>query len=217
MTTYSTGESTKVKIISATGELAAGLGLSHVTTRMVAERSDENIGSIHYHFGGKDGLLEAVVQEAISGCAHIDDMAITQELSDDATPEELSVVIRKLVASEITDMFRSDRPAWHVPVVYQLLQRDDHLYDLFDEQVLQKSVAAFTRLYRIIDPEMSSDEIHLRAVIMKMPVFAHADYMKAMLKMLGVEQYSEEYLQMMEDLIVKQTQLLLGLPLDRQA
>ena len=112
-------------------------------------------------------------------------------------------------------MFRSDRPQWHVPVIYQLLQRDDHLYDLFDELVLQQSVSGFTKLYKVIDPDMSPEEIHLRAVIMKMPVFAHADYRKAMLKMLGTDQYSEDYLQLMEDLIVKQTQLLLGLPLDK--
>ena len=91
---------------------------------------------------------------------------------------------------------------------------DDHLYDIFDQIVLQQSMNGFSKLYQIIDPDMSPEEIHLRAVIMKMPVFAHADYRKAMLKMLGAEEYSESYLQLMEDLIVKQTQLLLGLPLD---
>lgn len=214
MSGYTTSDSTKEKIVRAAGELAAEHGLTHVTTRMVADRAGENIGSIHYHFGGKDGLFETVVREAINGCNHVDDWDLMKNIDEDATPEELAAVIRALVANEITDMFRSDRPAWHVPVVYQLLQRDDHLYDLFDELVLQKSVAAMTHFYRIIDPSLKPEEIHLRAVIMKMPIFAHADYRKTMLKMLGVERYSEEYLQKMEDLIVKQTQSLLGLPLD---
>ena len=214
MSGYTTSDTTKGKIINAAGELAAEHGLGHVTTRMVADRSGENIGSIHYHFGGKDGLFEAVVREAIGGCTHVDDLEIISSIHEEPTPAELSRVIRDLVASEITDMFRSDRPAWHVPVVYQLLQRDDHLYDLFDELVLQKSVQGFARLYEIIDPSMTPEEVHLRSVIMKMPIYAHADYRKAMLKMLGAEEYSESYLQLMEDLIVKQTQLLLGLPLD---
>ncbi len=215
MSGYSTSDTTKNKMIQAAGELAAAHGLAHLTTRMVAERAGENIGSIHYHFGSKDGLLEAVVREAIGGCSHADDLEIVKGINEDSTPAELSATIRSLVASEITDMFRSDRPQWHVPVIYQLLQRDDHLYDIFDEQVLQQSVSGFTKLYKIIDPDMSPEEIHLRAVIMKMPIFAHADYRKAMLKMLGTDQYSEDYLQTMEDLIVKQTQLLLGLPLDQ--
>lgn len=212
---YATSDTTKNKIVQAAGELAAENGLSHVTTRMVADRADENIGSIHYHFGGKNGLFEAVVREAIGGCSHVDDLQIVEGISEDSTPEELSATIRELVSSEITDMFRSDRPQWHVPVVYQLLQRDDNLYNIFDEEVLQQSMSGFSKLYKIIDPTMQPEEIHLRAVIMKMPVFAHADYRKAMLKMLGKDEYSEEYLQLMEDLIVKQTQLLLGLPLDK--
>lgn len=216
MSGYLTSDTTKGKIINAAGELAAEHSLGHVTTRMVADRAGENIGSIHYHFGSKDGLFEAVVREAIGGCSHDEDLEIIKDITPDATPEELSAVIRKLVASEITDMFRSDRPIWHVPVVYQLLQRDDHLYDLFDEMVLQKSVDGFGKLYAIIDPNMTPEEVHLRAVIMKMPVFAHADYRKAMLKMLGADEFSESYLQLMEDLIVKQTQLLLGLPLDKK-
>ncbi len=215
MSGYSTGDTTKEKIIQAAGELAAEHGLSRVTTRMVADRAGENIGSIHYHFGGKDGLFETVVRAAIGGCSHVDDWESMKELDADSTPTELSAAIRTLIQSEITDMFRSERPAWHVPVVYQLLQRDDHLYDLFDELVLQKSVAAFSHFYHIIEPDMEPEEVHLRAVLMKMPIFAHADYMKTMHKMLGVKKYSDEYLQKMEDLIVKQTQLLLGLPLDK--
>lgn len=215
MSGYTTGDATKHKIVQAAGELAADHGLAHLTTRMVADRAGENIGSIHYHFGGKDGLLEAVVREAIGGCSHVDDMEIIEGLNQESSKEELSATIRALVASEISDMFRSDRPQWHVPVVYQLLQREDHLYDIFDEMVLKQSMNAFSKLYQIIDSTLSPEEIHLRVVIMKMPIFAHADYRKAMLKMLGTEEYSENYLQMMEDLIVKQTQLLLGLPLDK--
>jgi AcrR family transcriptional regulator len=216
MTTYSKGDNTKANIVQAAGQLAAEHGLAHVTTRMVAERAGENIGSIHYHFGGKDGLFEAVVREAIGGCCHTDDTALLlSDINENSTSDELAGAIRALISSEITDMFRSDRPAWHVPVVYQLLQRDDHLYEIFDEAVLKPSVEAFTRFFLIIDPELSPEEIHLHAVLMKMPIFAHADYMKTMLKMLGTDKYLEAYLQKMEDLLVKQTQLLLGLPLDK--
>ena len=48
-----------------------------------------------------------------------------------------------------------------------------------------------------------------------MPVYDHANYRKAMLKYLGVNEYSERYLKSLEKMLVKQTQLLLGLPLDQ--
>ena len=47
-----------------------------------------------------------------------------------------------------------------------------------------------------------------------MPIFAHANYLSVMLRALNMKSYSEEYLHKMEDLLVRQTQLLLGLPED---
>jgi TetR/AcrR family transcriptional regulator, regulator of cefoperazone and chloramphenicol sensitivity len=215
MMAYGSSDTTKLKIIHAAGDLAAERGFDNVSTRMVADRSGQNIGSIHYHFGSKDSLFEAVVQEAMHNCAESLEEDFVSGLDENSPPEDLSRVIRTLIEGQITDMFRSDRPAWHVPVIYQLLQREDHLYDLFDEAVIQPSTKAITRFFRIIDPDMDAEEIHLRAVLMKMPIFAHGDYMKAMLRMLKTDHYSDSYLQRMEDLVVKQTQLLLGLPLDK--
>ncbi len=209
-----TAENTKINIINAAGELAADLGFDNVSTRLVADRSGENIGSIHYHFGGKDGLFEAVVREAFGSCC-TEKCEFLETLNEDSAPEELSKMIRSMIAAEITDMFRSDRPAWHVPVIYQLLQREDHLYEVFDLEVLQPSMEQMARFYKIIDPDMDTWDIHLHKMLMKMPIYAHADYRKTMLRMINEESYPEAYLQRMEDLIVKQSQLLLGLPLDK--
>lgn len=214
MTTYTSSDGTKQNMINAAGELAAEQGFANVSTRLVADRADENIGSIHYHFGGKDGLFEAVVREAIGGCCATR-CELVESLSDTSTPQELAGMIRSMISAEITDMFRADRPPWHVPVIYQLLQRDDFLYDVFDREVLQPSIEHMRRFFKIINPEMDEWDIHLHKMLMKMPIYAHGDYMKAMLKMLNTDRYTEAYLQRMEDLIVKQTQLLLGLPLDK--
>lgn len=208
-------ENTKINIINAAGELAAELGFTNVSTRLVADRSGENIGSIHYHFGGKDGLFEAVVREAMGGCCHKGMEEALSSLSESTSREELSHMLRVIIEAEITDMFRSDRPDWHVPVIYQLLQRDDVLYDLFHEEVMEPSTEAMHRFFKIINPDMDAYDIHLHKVLMKMPIYAHADYMKVMLKMLKADSYSEDYLLRMEDMLVKQTQLLLGLPLDK--
>ncbi|MEI6891221.1 MAG: helix-turn-helix domain-containing protein [Pontiella sp.] len=215
MSGYAIGGLTKQKIIAAAGELAAEVGFDNITTRMVADRSGENIGSIHYHFGGKEGLFEEVVLAAFSGCQSKEDQK-AMVLPPDTSCEELSRMIREIVKGEITDMFRSDRPGWHVPVIYQLLQREDKLYTLFEEEILKPSMEHLVAFFRLIDPKMSDEDIHLHAMLMKMPVFGHADYMKTMLRTLKMDRYSDAYLQRMEDLIVKQTQLVLGLPLDIQ-
>jgi len=69
-------------------------------------------------------------------------------------------------------------------------------------------------LFKIINPEMGDDEILLHTLILNMPIFSHANYMPTILKRLNAPQYADEYLQRLEDLLVWQTQLLLGLPVE---
>jgi len=69
MKKYASSEQTKEALINAAGELAAETGFPNVSTRAIAERANENIGSIHYHFGGKEQLFEAVVQEVVKRCS----------------------------------------------------------------------------------------------------------------------------------------------------
>ena len=214
MSGYSAGDTTKAKMINAAGELAAELGIDNVSTRAVAEASGENIGSIHYHFGGKDGLFEAVAQDVVTGCTEKDFHSVIDELNESSSASDYAKVIRTLVAGEIESLFYSDRPDWHSHVIYQLLQRDDVLYDLFKTNVLVPNMDQMCRLFRYIDPQLSDEEAFLQMMVMKMPIFAHANYSKAMQERMGVDAYSSDYLQKLENLLVKQTLLVLGLPED---
>ena len=213
MKSYSSSEKTKIALINSAGELAAQRGFTNVSTRSIAERSGENIGSIHYHFKGKDGLFEEVVKTAIIDLAEPSVWREAAELTpEDAAPEKLSRVIREMIKKQIDLLFRSDKPAWHSQVIYQLLQHEGPLYALFEREVMKPDLAAMRNFFHVIDPEMDKEVVLLRSVILKMPIFAHAHYMPAILKMLGRDRYPEEYLQSMEDLLVCQTQLVLGLP-----
>lgn len=214
MKTYSNSENTKISIINAAGELAAEVGFSNVSTRTVARRASANIGSIHYHFGGKDGLFEAVVREAISGCMQMNYFEEIENLEDHPDKRSLSGVLRIIVADEIQSIFLSGRPQWQTRVIYQLLQRDDHLFELAREKMLEPEVATMGRFFRLIDPAMDDDAVFLHTILLKMPIYAHVDYMKAIQKLMGVDRYSEDYLKRMEDLLVLQTQRLLSLPED---
>lgn len=56
-------EGTKVKILAATDHLFGVLGFDATTTRDIAERSGVNKALIHYHFGSKDELLAALLDD----------------------------------------------------------------------------------------------------------------------------------------------------------
>jgi AcrR family transcriptional regulator len=56
-------EITKQRILEATDQLFGTVGFDGTTTRDIAERSGVNKALIHYHFGTKDDLLVAVLDQ----------------------------------------------------------------------------------------------------------------------------------------------------------
>ena len=56
-------DETKARILAATDQLFGDLGFDATTTRDIAERSGVNKALIHYHFGSKDELLVALLDD----------------------------------------------------------------------------------------------------------------------------------------------------------
>jgi len=178
----------------------------------VAERSGENIGSIHYHFGGKEGLFEAVLREAKCTCQHKAYAEAVNGLTGSEPPEEWSRMIRLIIQTELSDMFRSNRPAWHSQMIYQVMQRDDRLFEIMAEEMVTPNMEVLFRFFRLIKPSLDEEEIMVHVMTMLMPIFSHSTYMKGLLRQMNVASYSETYLQKLEDILVRQTRQLLGLP-----
>ncbi|MFO0596227.1 MAG: CerR family C-terminal domain-containing protein [Myxococcaceae bacterium] len=61
---------TKDKILAAADSLFGELGFDATTTRDIAERSGVNKALIHYHFGTKDDLLEALLESYYARMTH---------------------------------------------------------------------------------------------------------------------------------------------------
>jgi len=58
---------TRREILQAAEESFAAAGFAGATTRQVANRAGVNVATLHYHFGNKEGLYRAVLEEAVSG------------------------------------------------------------------------------------------------------------------------------------------------------
>jgi AcrR family transcriptional regulator len=58
---------TRREILRAAGESFAAAGFAGATTRQVAAKAGVNVATLHYHFGNKEGLYRAVLEEATSG------------------------------------------------------------------------------------------------------------------------------------------------------
>ena len=56
------GEDTREKLLDAAEQLFAAHGIFGTTLRALTRSAKVNLAAVHYHFGGKEGLLDAVVE-----------------------------------------------------------------------------------------------------------------------------------------------------------
>jgi AcrR family transcriptional regulator len=56
---------TRERLLAAATRLFAETGFAKVTVRDICERAGANVAAVNYHFGGKTGLYERVLQSAI--------------------------------------------------------------------------------------------------------------------------------------------------------
>ena len=213
LATYSSGEQTRNALIQAAGELAAEVGFDNIATRAIASRAGENAGSIHYHFGGKENLFKAVLMEATREMRETTIPEIFAHYEPVlTTPEGQAAVVRALVQSMIRSFFGNDEPLWHCQALFQVLRKESDLRDFIVQEVLTPFKMIEKTLFKSICPGMSAMEADLHFLILTAPIWFHADYMDVILGILGVERYSEEYLRMMEEILVRQTLLFFELP-----
>ncbi|WP_029914135.1 TetR/AcrR family transcriptional regulator [Pelobacter seleniigenes] len=211
MAIYRSSLKTRKGLINAAGELAAEKGFHSVSTRAVAERAAQNIGSIHYHFGSKQKLFEAVVQqvaerwqqspleEALAGC---------DLLTRSGQAQALAIILRR--QAEL--LFDKAAPAWHCRVIYQLMQSPDALQAVFRTAVVVPEREQVEKLLKQIDPDLTEQQIQAHFFVLTAPLLLHADYQKALLRRMGKAAYDDSYLETLLDICTRQTLLALGLP-----
>lgn len=84
------GDDTRAKIIEETVRCIIEEGFSAATAKHVAERAGVTWGVIQYHFGDRNGLLMAVVDD---GVARLVDSLSSADVSELALHERIEVVI----------------------------------------------------------------------------------------------------------------------------
>lgn len=158
MAAYANSEHTKRKLIETAGALFAEHGVKAVTTRQIARESGENIGIIHYHFGGKDGLLEAVIDYSSEEWRDGRLMRFVEEHSKLLeNPMWHHEFIGKFVDYFYNLLFSEEKPLWCGTLIFQILQREsavsDRLFEHISRSIIELISDLYIRLTGDSDPE----------------------------------------------------------------
>jgi AcrR family transcriptional regulator len=92
---------TRERLLNAATRLFAETGFAKVTVRDICERANANVAAVNYHFGGKVGLYERVLQSAIQIMQATTTLA--REAGEGKSPEEqlrayVKIFIQRIVA-----------------------------------------------------------------------------------------------------------------------
>ncbi|MCE5324747.1 TetR family transcriptional regulator [bacterium] len=134
---------TKARLIDAATELFAKQGYDGTSTREIAAQADCNISLINHYFGGKQGLLQAIV----SGCFDVEEQELRALLASGPTASGLvarfidfffdlfyqHTYVMRIIQREIANMenptadYARDRISANLEMIAELIQRDQGL------------------------------------------------------------------------------------------
>jgi AcrR family transcriptional regulator len=213
MTKYKVSDKTQLALIEAAGSLAAEHGFSAVTTRAIAERAGENIGSIHYHFGGRDKLFEAVLHHVAHDWIDnpLDDRIADCDLT---TKEGQAESLRRTINRFADLMFDKEKPDWHCRTIFQVLRFSSPLRDVFREIIMDHEHEQVGRVLLKVEPSLTNETLELHFNLLFASLIIHSDYRDVILSRLGQSTYSREYMQDLVNECIDQTLLRYGLPLE---
>lgn len=124
------GEVTRARILEAAGALFGTAGFAETTSKAIAAKAEVDLASINYHFGGRDGLYQAVLVEAHR---RVLDVITLQHIAESELPasEKLRSLFEQLVPK-----IMGDTHSWHLTVLAsEILAPSSHLQVLMQTEV----------------------------------------------------------------------------------
>ncbi len=127
---------TRARLLQAAARLFAERGFARVTVRDICAKADANVAAVNYHFGGKDGLYQAVMRMAIDTMQETTEAA--RAAGRDLPPRER---IRAYVSVFADRLLGSHHETW----IHQLMLREmsdpSPALDMVADEVLRPRMA----------------------------------------------------------------------------
>ncbi|MDD4816468.1 MAG: helix-turn-helix domain containing protein [Victivallaceae bacterium] len=142
------GEKSRQAFIAAAGRLFAERGIDRVPLSEIARSAGVDASMINYHFGGKDGLVQAVIEQALKKWHETGIDAYyraNSRLLD--SREGQSVFITGLVDCVFNTIGRENDDDSGRVILLQLLQHPHPLRESIINRHIRPGVTTFNRIY----------------------------------------------------------------------
>ncbi len=107
-------DSTRERLIAVGTRLFAQRGIEGTSIRDIATEAEANVAAIHYHFGGKEGLYAAVVEDVFARASSIK-LVLQRELElarAAGDRREAEAALKRCAAELLSRLFARDERGW---------------------------------------------------------------------------------------------------------
>ena len=155
---------TKERLLVVAGELFADRGFDSVSLRMITDRANVNLASVNYHFGSKEELIGAVVDDIVRP---VNERRLSLLSLIDYTTQD---PIRKIIHAFIDPVFDlsdsgNDDNKYYKLISRCIASRDERVSSIIIKQ-FPEVLAQFVRALTKALPSIDSNSAHLKIMFM---------------------------------------------------
>lgn len=204
---------TRLALLDAACRLFAEHGFDAVSTRMIAEAAQVNLGGIHYHFGGKEQLYVAAFQHAAVSEPRICLEDVAREHPELAqTPQGQAEIIRIMARKVFTDFFVTHHNNWKKRLITREFCTPSSAQDLLAREVFKPTLEGDLVFLRRLRPELPEETLLIWAITLHAQLIFYLLALQPLAKMYGERLLAPEFITNVAREAAKALILLLGLP-----
>jgi AcrR family transcriptional regulator len=166
-------EATRTRLLEAAGEVFAEHGFKAVTVREICTKAGANVAAVNYHFGGKEGLYNAVLRHAHRCCAagHAEQAVAAAE--GKPAEQRLGVFIRGF----LTNIFAEGQGAWQGKLMTrEMAEPTNALVELVRDEIKPRASVLEGLCKELLGRGATREQVEFcaRSVIGQMIFYHHA-------------------------------------------
>jgi AcrR family transcriptional regulator len=206
-----------MSLLLAAGELFAEFGVTGVSTRAIAEKANANIGSIHYHFGGKEGLLIEALRYATQRFQNdpLGHYLTEHEFLARDVPGKVELV-RGFCSLYFDLLCSTEHPPWCSALIFHTLQRPSEARSILRVELMDPIQAAYIRLHLLVRPDAGRKVATIWALNRTAENVFYTVFEPAIQDYLSTDHYSPELLAEIQRQLQESALLTLGLPCEER-
>jgi AcrR family transcriptional regulator len=150
---------TKIRILDTAEKLFATQGFAATSIRQIVKAAGVNIAAIHYHFGSKESLIEAVLARKAAP-VNKERLRLLDELEKKHAGKTLPVegVIEAFIAPVIRMQHGKNDRLFPQLMGRTLNEADEKMYQMV-HRIFGEVITRFVRAFRLAVPDIPQDEL----------------------------------------------------------